>query len=84
LPGANVDERQGALSPLLRFVRTEQGYAGSRYFRQLEPQLEGRPVLWLLVLILVILAVAGGVALSPLVFLLLILALVFAVVAARA
>lgn len=33
-------------------------------------------MLWLLVLILVILAVAGGLALSPVVFLLLILALV--------
>jgi len=37
-----------------------------------------------LVLILVVLAVAGGVALSPFVFLLLLLAVVFALVAARA
>jgi hypothetical protein len=41
-------------------------------------------VLWLLVLILVVLAVTGGIALSPFVFLLLLLALVFALVATRA
>ena len=41
-------------------------------------------VLWLIVLLLVVLAVAGGIALSKFVFLLLLLALVFALVAARA
>jgi hypothetical protein len=41
-------------------------------------------VLWLTVLLLIVLAVAGGIALSKFVFLLLVLALVFALVAARA
>lgn len=42
----------------------------------------GETVLWLLVLILLILAIGGGIALSKLLFLLLIVALVLALVGA--
>ena len=42
------------------------------------------PMLWLIVLILVILAIAGGLALSKFIFLLLIVAIVVALLARRA
>ena len=61
------------------------GVATKSRLRRTIPHPEGtHPMLWLIVLILVILAIAGGLALSKFIFLLLLVAIVVALLARRA
>jgi energy-coupling factor transporter transmembrane protein EcfT len=62
----------------VRFCGSKEGYVTTR-----ESIKEARPMIWLLVLLLVIFAVLGGVAVSKFIFLLLVVALVVALFGGR-
>jgi hypothetical protein len=82
-PANACKRRKTASSAEVRF-REVPVRVSHRVDKRPTKEIGGTGVLWFLVLILIVLAVAGGVALSPFIFLLLLLALVFALVAARA